>query len=327
MGTYKWTFPQGMISQINSEKIKLTPAYSSPYETDGAFDVKVVNGATAAVYTITCTTESCETTGKLTIKDCSGGGGGCSDFGVTIKETVTQLTKDGGEIVFEHGTVPEPTPTGDDETLIKNTVCDPCNNINTIVNCENNGWGVYSGLTTNTAKIRLTNNSTSDFLWNGRFVCTFNNTDYDVNYRDASYRLNSGPTSRYRHCSETNMIFKVGDAVDFTIPLNRRVKTVQDTYDIDISAIVNASFSNISTKIYFSGVYQGRETSGPKTVNHSGLNVSYDGYDNGVYKFKVTGSTNYNMNSGNSEIKNEGTNMAYLHHGDAVVPLNMSAFK
>lgn len=111
MGTYKWSFPSGMVSQINNGKINLTPTYSSPYETDGAFDVKVVNGATAAVYTITCNTESCETTGTLTIKDCSGGGGGCSDITINIKETVTELTKDGGELVFKHGTVPEPTPT------------------------------------------------------------------------------------------------------------------------------------------------------------------------------------------------------------------------
>lgn len=86
MGTYKWSFPSGMVSQINSEKIKLTPAYSSPYETDGAFDVKVVNGATAAVYTITCNTESCETTGTLTIKDCGGGGDTC-DGGIILIES------------------------------------------------------------------------------------------------------------------------------------------------------------------------------------------------------------------------------------------------
>ena len=106
MGTYKWSFPSGMVSQINSGKIKLTPTYSSPYETDGAFDVKVVNGATAAVYTITCTTESCETTGKLTIKDCSGGGGDTCDGGIILIESEGRtsgsitLPTEGGTLSF-----------------------------------------------------------------------------------------------------------------------------------------------------------------------------------------------------------------------------------
>ena len=105
MGTYKWSFPSGMVSQINSGKIKLTPTYSSPYETDGAFDVKVVNGATAAVYTITCTTESCETTGKLTIKDCSGGGGDTCDLTISVKSG-DPTAQAGGEVQFQHSQIP-----------------------------------------------------------------------------------------------------------------------------------------------------------------------------------------------------------------------------
>ena len=171
MGTYKWSFPSGMVNQINSGKINLTPTYSSPYETDGAFDVKVVNGATAAVYTITCNTESCETTGTLTIKDCSGGGGGCSDITINIKETVTELTKDGGELVFKHGTVPEPTPVGDCVTsrdwtasYLKNT------SLNTIFDTasqccdENDNWKASGSIT-----IKIVNNSDYYIPFNGEF--------------------------------------------------------------------------------------------------------------------------------------------------------------
>ena len=104
MANYKWTFPSGMISQITSGKIELSPTYTPNYTTsDGGFSVTVNDGATATAYTITCMTEdgSCSTTGTLTIKDC--GGGDC-DLEIYVDGDPTAQT--GGTFQFSHEEIP-----------------------------------------------------------------------------------------------------------------------------------------------------------------------------------------------------------------------------
>lgn len=75
--------------------------------------ITVLAGAACGTYQVTYDNDATEPhcTGVTTFQVTGCGGGGCSDITINIKETVTELTKDGGEIVFEHGTVPEPTPT------------------------------------------------------------------------------------------------------------------------------------------------------------------------------------------------------------------------
>ena len=102
MGAYKWSFPSGMVSQINSGKIVLSnieKVSDDTYTSDGAFDVKVNDGATVTSYTISCSTEICTTpvTGILTIKDC--GGGDC-DLKIYVDGDPTAQT--GGTFQFTH---------------------------------------------------------------------------------------------------------------------------------------------------------------------------------------------------------------------------------
>lgn len=121
MGKYTWSFPTGMKSQITSGKIALNPPYSSssPYSTDGAFEITVSSDATPTSYIITCSTDSCTATGTCKINDCGGGGGDTCDGRIKITETQGRgsgeitLPTSGGDLNFNEPVVCEATGVGE----------------------------------------------------------------------------------------------------------------------------------------------------------------------------------------------------------------------